>query len=161
MARRNRRRDGGKTGAGTPRPPGGRGVGIGNPLASPELLAAIDVDPDLFLFALEELGDAVARRQKRIDPIAATLVSYCDYHGLDPDDALEPETLLAMAALAARIAAFFAMMERLPPSGDPERLPALAEAACRVRLIEQGGSPAFQMLDFLAALSRAEAAGRV
>jgi hypothetical protein len=95
-------------------------------------------------------------RRKRVDPIEAALLSYCDFYGIDPDSAPEPETMLEMAALTSRPAALTEVVEQAGLGGDPERMPALAEAACTARLIERDGRPAFQLLDFLAALARAE-----
>jgi hypothetical protein len=65
--------------------------------------------------------------------------------------------MLGMAALASRIAAMGEAVTQAGITDAAERMPAIAEASCAARLIDREGRPAFQLLDFLAALARAEA----
>ena len=129
------------------------------PLIPPTLLAEVEVEPELFVAAIDDLVEAVAlaRRQRR-SLVTVALDCYCDFYGLDPDAAADPEDMLGMAALAARIAAAADVMEQAGITDAGERTPAIAEAACAARLIDKDGRPGFQLLDFLAALARAEAA---
>ena len=99
----------------------------------------------------------MASRRKRPGVIEAAVLSYCDFYGLDPDGLLEPPAMLEMAALASRLSALMDLAEGIPKSEDPGCYRAIAEAACTARLIDKEGKPAFQFLDFLAALGRAEA----
>lgn len=137
-----------------------RATGDGEPRVSAEALAAIEIDPDVFLEVIADLAESAARRRKRFDPIASALRTYCDFYGIDAHGEIEPEPVLEMAALASRVGAFFDVIEQVVAAPAPERLPALAIAACTARLIEKDGRPAFQLLDFVAALGRAEAADR-
>jgi hypothetical protein len=120
-------------------------------------IAQVKLDPELFICVLEDLADAMALpRRERPDVIEAALLSYCDFYGLDPDAKLTPRQAMNMSALASRLSALMSLADRVPPTGDPERYQAIAEAACTARLIDQDGKPAFQLLDFLGALGRAE-----
>ena len=120
-------------------------------------IAQVALDPELFSDMLEDLADVVgAPRRKRPGVIEAALLSYGSFHALDPDAPLAPTAMREMAALASRLSALMDLGDSIPPSEDPERYLALAEAACSARLIEKDGKPAFQVLDFLAALGRAE-----
>jgi hypothetical protein len=129
------------------------------PLFPPTLLAEVEVEPELFLAAIDDLAEAATLpRRERPNVLRVALDSYWDFYGLDPDTAAAPEDVVGMAALAARIAAAAEVMEQAGIIDDGERLPAIAEAACAARLIDKDGRPGFQLLDFLAALARAEAA---
>jgi hypothetical protein len=126
-------------------------------LLSPELLGKVQLEPELFIAVFEDLAEALGQgRRGRPNLVDATLISYCRFYGIDPDQALDPQTMLEMAALASRLSALVDALEQAGIQGDPERMPAVAEAACAARLIERGGRPAFQFLDFLAVLARAE-----
>jgi hypothetical protein len=131
------------------------------PLFPATLLAEIEVESELFLAAIDDLAEAgTLPRRERPSVVRVTVDSYCDFYGLDPDAAVEPKDMLGMAALSSRILAAAEVMTQAGISNDGERMPAIAEAACAARLIDKDGRPAFQLLDFLAALDRAEAAGR-
>ncbi len=127
-------------------------------LPSRETLARVELDPDLFAFMLESLAETKALpRRKRPGIIDAALLSYCEFHGIDPERQA-PRQMLEMAALASRLSALLDISGQVP-RGDPgsDRHLAIAEAACTARLIEKDGKPTFQLLDFLGALGRAEA----
>jgi hypothetical protein len=124
-------------------------------------VAQVELDPDVFVFMLESLAEAAARpRRKEPRIVEMALMSYCEFYGLDPEAALEPQSMLEMAALASRLSALIDISEHVTTRDHPERPMEIAEAACAARLIEKDGKPAFQLLDFLAALARAEAVGR-
>jgi hypothetical protein len=126
-----------------------------------ELLAEVEVDPDAFVAVLDGLAEAAALpRRKRPDMMTVTVESYCDFYGLDPDAATTPEDIVEMAALAARISAAAEVMAQAGIVADPHRVTAMATAACSARLIDKDGRPAFQLLDFLAVMARAEALER-
>jgi hypothetical protein len=129
----------------------------GDRLLSPELLNKVRLEPELFIAVFDDLSEAIGqRRRRRTNLVDAMLISYCRFYDIDPDQALDPQTMLEMAALASRLSALVDALEKSGVEGDPERTPAVAEAACAARLIERDGRPAFQLLDFLAVLARAE-----
>jgi len=127
-------------------------------------LAAVEVDPDLFILALERVAQAPARKSRD----AAGLVVLCarafgEFHGLDGPEAVEtltPSDALVVGALVLRVAALAALIEggqvNLKAFG-PE---ALAEAAASARLVAGKGEPHFQIFDFLARAERAAAGAR-
>jgi hypothetical protein len=124
-------------------------------------VAQVELDPELFVFMLDSLAEAMALpRRRRPSVVGAALLSYCEFYDLDPEAALEPKNMLEMAALAARLSALMDTSEHVPAGDGRERSVAIAEAACAARLIEKDGKPAFQLLDFLAALGHAQAASK-
>jgi hypothetical protein len=131
-----------------------------------ERVAAVDVDPGLLLHAFEMAAEAPKRRGQGPDIAVICAEAYTDYHEIDAapgEDALAEEDLLTMIALAYRMSALLDVMEQgglaNPRMTDDERM-AIMEAACGATLLQVGERPQFQLLDFLAHLSRArEAAG--
>jgi hypothetical protein len=123
-----------------------------------EQIAAVEVDPDLMLYTLQVVGDRYRRRRKG-NAVEDCLTAYIEYYelGLAPDDALEPEDMLAMLALTSRVSAFADVIERgrLVVETDEDRRLPMAEAACSAQLMEKDGKPSFQLLDFLARVERA------
>ena len=136
-----------------------------------ERLAAVAVDPDLLLLALQEVTDIGAARRRRMgeaDILEGCAVAYGEYMGIDAEpgeDVLTDADLDVIAAVASRMSALADLAEaghierRSFAAGPDSRLLALVETACSATLIRKDGKPAFQLLDFLACLERAEKGG--
>jgi hypothetical protein len=126
-------------------------------LIRPDEIAAVELDPDLMLAVIEDLSRVSARPGKLPDINEVIVDCYCDYTGLDPNGVPVPEDTLEIAALLCRVEAMIEAREHVTAkSGTGDGLAALAQAACTARLIDRGGRPAFQVLDFLSAFGRAK-----
>jgi hypothetical protein len=118
------------------------------------LILSTPVEPELMAEVIQRL-----QRAGRRGAAPACVGAYFDFYGLDPKRNTEPEDLLVLSALTARVAALTGILETMaPPEPSNQRQYwAVIEAASTVRLIEQDGGPAFQLFEFLAAVDRLEA----
>jgi len=127
-------------------------------------LNAVDVDPDLMRIAVEDVADGTKAGNPEPDLLVTCASAYVEYIGIEAEpgeDALTEDDLLVIQALVCRMLALVGVVEqghlsdRMASDDDDGRLAAI-EAACTTRLIDRGGRPAFQLLDYLAHLSQAD-----
>jgi hypothetical protein len=125
---------------------------------SAEEIAAVRLDPDLMLYAIELAAEP---RNRKLDVAVISARAYVEYTEVDAEpgeDALGEDDVLGILALASRLSALFDVLEqgRLgnPAMREDERM-LTVEAACTATLLQRDGRPSFQLLDFLAHLERA------
>ena len=130
----------------------------GGSLFAAEQLAAVEIETELMLYALETVAESYEQRRKG-NAVSDMVTAYVDFYGLDlaPDDTPEPEDLVRMAALASRVSALMNVLEQGKIASNADDLEAIAEAACSAALLRNAEKPTFQLLDFLSALERARA----
>lgn len=129
-------------------------------------LAGVEVDPELVMMVIMDIAETQTKRGIRdLDLPTACAAAYFRFMGLDDASAeaevLEGVHLPEIGALVMRVAALSKItagehLKRLMSPPTEEGLEVVAEAACAATLLEQDGEPAFQLLDFLGHLERAE-----
>lgn len=131
------------------------------PLSRAEIAAA-EVDPGLMLLALERIADFHVRRRRKGHMLRECAEAYFEFFDVDPPsspDAVSPDDLLGIAALAARLGALAALIESgqivAPPAAGAMSPDAMVAAASTARITFTDGEWRFQLLDFIARAGRA------
>lgn len=126
-------------------------------------LAAIEVDPELLILALERLASAPPKKSRDASGMAVLCArAFGEFYGLDGPEAVEtftPSDALAFGALILRVSALGTLIEgkQVKLEGfDPE---AIAEAAATARIVIGKGAPQFQIFDFIARAGKASGPG--